>query len=423
MNIHVVQPGDSLYSISQEYKVPLAQLINDNHLPDPARLVVGQTIVILHPLKTYVVQSGDTLARIAAQENTTTRQLMRNNPTLLGRSDIYPGQQLIITYTDQKASPITVTGYAYPTMNASLLGSTLPYLTEIIPFTYAFSRDGHLIEVADEALIVSAKEMLVRSFMRLSAIPSQSLTRENLHAFLESQIAQSHLIDEIVTVMQAKGYRGIDVDFQSVAATDSDAFVHFITSLHDALSPLGYTTSVCLPPKSERSPSSYPGYDYQKLGNVADRVMLMTYTWGFADGPPIATAPINNVQRVIEYAVTKIQPNKILLGLPNYGNNWVVPHRLGQLATPISIQRGLALANQYYARIQYNDRYQAPWFRYVDEKGQEHEVWFEDARSMEVKLMLVAQYHLQGICYWNLIRPFPQNWRVLNAMYEITDGL
>ena len=51
-----------------------------------------------------------------------------------------------------------------------------------------------------------------------------------------------------------------------------------------------------------------------------------------------------------------------------------------------------------------------------------HEVWFEDARSIRAKLALIPEYGLNGAGYWNLMRRFPQNWRILNALYEIREA-
>ena len=82
MDIHVVRPGDTVYSIAREYGVPMAQLLNDNQLPDPSRLVVGQTLVIQYPEVTHTVRAGDTLLSIAAMHGITVRQLLRNNPVL-----------------------------------------------------------------------------------------------------------------------------------------------------------------------------------------------------------------------------------------------------------------------------------------------------------------------------------------------------
>ena len=54
--------------------------------------------------------------------------------------------------------------------------------------------------------------------------------------------------------------------------------------------------------------------------------------------------------------------------------------------------------------------------------GREHEVWFEDARSIRAKLELARSRGLYGVGYWNLMRPFPQNWALLNSLYEIPPG-
>ena len=90
-------------------------------------------------------------------------------------------------------------------------------------------------------------------------------------------------------------------------------------------------------------------------------------------------------------------------------------------ATSISNQYAVELAARHYAAIRFDDQAQSPWFRYVDVDGREHEVWFEDARSIRAKLSLVPRYGLSGVGYWNLMRSFPQNWRVLNALYDILD--
>ena len=65
MDIHVVRPGDTLYELAYQYGVPMSRLIQDNQLPDPSQLVVGQTLVIQYPRSTYTVRSGDTLFSIA----------------------------------------------------------------------------------------------------------------------------------------------------------------------------------------------------------------------------------------------------------------------------------------------------------------------------------------------------------------------
>ena len=66
------------------------------------------------------------------------------------------------------------------------------------------------------------------------------------------------------------------------------------------------------------------------IGGIADSVLLMTYEWGYTYGPPMAVAPINHVRRVAEYGASVIDPEKIQMGIPNYGYDWPLPFVQGQ---------------------------------------------------------------------------------------------
>lgn len=133
----------------------------------------------------------------------------------------------------------------------------------------------------------------------------------------------------------------------------------------------------------------------------------------------MAVAPLSEVRRVVEYALTEFSPNQLYLGIPNYGYDWTLPYRDGGRAKSLNNVEAVRLAWDRRAAIRYDEQTQTPWFRYVDDQGSEHEVWFEDARSIQAKLNLAFDFGLYGVGYWNLDRPFPQNWVVLNAMANI----
>ena len=46
------------------------------------------------------------------------------------------------------------------------------------------------------------------------------------------------------------------------------------------------------------------------------------YEWGYALSEPMAVAPINKVEQVVRFAVSQIRPEKIFMGIPNYGYDW-----------------------------------------------------------------------------------------------------
>ncbi|MCI8422403.1 MAG: LysM peptidoglycan-binding domain-containing protein [Lawsonibacter sp.] len=424
MDIHVVRPGDTLYSIALQYGVAMSQLIHDNQLPDPSRLVVGQTLVVQYPAQTHTVQAGDTLASIAAMHAMTVRQLLRNNPVLQGESQIIPGQVLVITYRQAREGTLSVNGYAYPYIDKGLLQRTLPYLSDLTPFTYGFTPQGALIPLQDQALLDATRQMGVRPLLHLSTLTEEGgFSNELAHIALTNPAVQTRLISELLNTIAQKGYQGLDVDFEFVYGEDAQAYAQFVSRLRAALSPRGLPVIVALAPKVyDAQPGRlYEGHSYRLLSQAADFVLLMTYEWGYTYGPPMAVAPIRNVRQVVEYALTEMPAGKIYLGVPNYGYDWPLPFQQGSKAISISNQYAVELAAKNRVAIRFDTQAQSPWFRYTDGNGQEHEVWFEDARSIRAKLALTQEYGLHGVGYWNLMRPFPQNWLVLNALYNIRD--
>ena len=427
MEIHVVQRGETVYSIAKRYEVPYSQILNDNQLPDPSQLVVGQTLVIRFPLQIHTVQAGQTLLEIAQQHGTTVRQLQQNNPILGGGTIIYPGQTLVVSYRQRPKDTLSVNGYAYPFIDPPLLQSTLPFLSYLTPFTYGITEQGDLLDLNDEKLISSATRSGVAPLMHLSTLTEQGgFSNERAALVLNNSDVQNRLIDRVVATILQKGYRGLDVDFEFILARDAGPYAAFIRNLTQTLNPLGIPVIVALAPKTSATQPGllYEGHDYGALGAAANQVLLMTYEWGYTYSAPMAVAPLPNVRSVIEYALTEIPSEKIWLGIPNYGYDWPLPYVNGQTkATSISNRYAVQLALQYNAEIQFDEQAQTPWFQYTDEQGTTHEVWFEDARSIRAKLALIPEYGLYGAGYWNLMRPFPQNWVLLSSLYSIRNGI
>ena len=425
MEIHVVSRGDSIYSIAQQYGVPMSRIMEYNLLNPAQSLVIGQALVIQFPQLIHTVQQGESLAGIAARYGLSLRQLYRNNPVLEGTPTIYPGQSLVIFYDQPKEGVLSVNGYAYPYIDKDLLRRTVPYLSFVTPFTYGFTPEGELIPLDDQELIRIARSGGAGTLMHLSTLTEEGgFSNELAHVVLNDLTVQQRLIDNLASTLNERGYNGLDVDFEFIFAEDAQPYADFIQRLTQRFNPQGIPVIVALAPKTsaEQRGLLYEGHNYRLLGQAANELLLMTYEWGYTYGPPMAVAPLPNVRRVVEYALTEIPAHKLWLGIPNYGYDWPLPFVQGQTkATSISNTYAVSLARKYGAEIQYDQIAQSPWFRYRDENGTEHEVWFEDARSIRAKLALIPEYGLWGAGYWNLMRPFPQNWLVLNALYQIRD--
>ena len=425
MVIHVVAPGDTLFSIAEAYGVPFSLLAIDNGLSAPYRLAVGQALVVQFPRLAHTVRPGETTSAIAAQYGISLRQLLRNNPVLDGNTLIYPGQTLVIAFQGEKLGALTVNGYAYPFIGQREIQALLPYLTYLTPFTYGITSQGKLIPPDDSTLISTALQSGTAPLLHLSTLTEEGgFSNELASLVLNDMAVQDALIDNLEETVLERGYQGLDVDFEFVFPQDAGAYADFLGRLTAHFNPMGYPVIAALAPKTsaDQKGQLYEGHNYRAIGEAVNRAFLMTYEWGYTYGPPMAVAPLPNVRQVVEYALTEIPAEKLWLGIPNYGYDWTLPFVQGESrARSLSSQEAVALAIRYSAEIQYSVQAQSPFFYYTDEGAAAHVVWFEDARSIRAKLALVPRYGLSGVGYWNLMRAFPQNWRVLNALYDILD--
>jgi len=372
----VVKQGDSVDSIATSYNISAETLLWDNQIEYPYRLAVGQALYI---------SDGNTVE----------------------------GRKLLYT-----------SGYAYPFINEEVLEETLPYLDGLKVFSYGFTLEGELIPpMSDDAwMIERAQQWGTRPILTLTPLGEDGHFNNNLvSALVRSHELQQRIIWELGSTMQEKGFGGLDIDFEYVLADDREGFAAFVGLATRVMNLFGYPVTVALAPKTsaEQRGLLYEGIDYALLGAAANRAMLMTYEWGYSQGPPMAVAPINMVRRVVDYAVTAIPREKLSLGIPNYGYDWALPYERGVTrAKTINNHQAVQLAIDFGVDIRFDETAMSPYFRYW-QYGIQHEVWFEDVRSIKAKFDLIKEYELSGVGYWQLMSLFRANWLMLNEMFYI----
>lgn len=414
---YVVEPGDNLASIAARFGVTVQEIVVTNNIADPNLINVGR---MLHmPYYYYQIRQGDTIYAVAERSGVSVAQLNALNQ-LTTNSVIYPGQiiKVPVYNKDQTEVNAYTTTFDEQGRNEILaLGSFLTYLT---PFSYEVREDGSIQTLYDQFVLEAAIMTNTTPLLVITNFQNGSFDSDLAAAILRNVDVQMTLIDHILMEMAAKGYQGLNIDFEYVYPEDRENYNTFLRRVVDRLHP-NYSVSTALAPKESREQQGtlYEAHDYRAHGQIADFVVIMTYEWGWAGGSPLAIAPINKVQQVLNYAVTEIPPEKIMMGVPLYGRDWRIPWQQGTFARTVTPLEAVQLAIRYQAEIMYNETFQSPYFNYVDETGQAHEVWFEDARSVQVKYDTVKSYGLRGVSYWVLGNPFPQNWAVLSSSFNI----
>lgn len=466
MIIYVVKGGDTLWKIANRYDVPMESISQLNALTAPSQLTIGQSIIIPHPGTSHIVESGETLGTIAKQYGISTETLMEANqltePNVLYQGSVLyippvkhvvqPGESLwdisiwygttvqAIMSANQLESPnniysgmsliiprskrtIEVNAYTYQPSETAVqslkdIGQLLTYFS---PFAYKIKEDGSLEGLNDEEMIDTALSKNITPMMSITNFTSTEAGSNLSHVILSSSSLREKVIKNVLEVMDDKGYTALNIDFENVLPEDRENYNKLLQSAVDLLHTRGYIVSTALAPKTstEQSGVLYEAHDYEAHGRITDFVVLMTYEWGYRMGPPQAISPLDQMRKVVEYALSVIPAEKIFLGFQIYARDWLLPHVQGQEAETFSPQEAMRRAIKYGASIHYDPTAQSPFYRYTDEKGKAHEVWFEDARSAQAKFELAKDYKLRGISYWALGFPYPQNWALLNDNFTI----
>lgn len=467
MRIHVVRSGDSIWRLARQYKIDSNQIVRANDLEHPEKLLVGQALVIPEPYLQYIVQPGDTLSTIAhaygaaipeilqlnrlsnpaiiypgqvlvipvlyhtvaageslyviASRYRTTVQAIVQSNRLSVPSRIYIGQVLRIPKTEKLTIEVNAFTYIFGQKGAGEVRDVAYNLTYISPFGYRIKEDGSLEAINDMPIIQAARLNNVVPMMAIANFSSTETGTGLAHKVLSSPALVENLLTNILEMMKTKGYRGLNIDFENVAPEDRQFYNQFLQRAADRLHAEGYFISSSLAPKTSAGEKGLlvEAQDYEAHGRILDFVVLMTYEWGYRKGPPQAISPLNQIKRVLDYAVTVIPRNKILLGFQIYARDWLVPHQKGQEAETFDMQEAIRRAIQHQVEIGYDQPSQSPYYRYTDNTGRNHEVWFEDARSANAKFDLVKNYNLRGLSYWALGYPFPQNWELLSDTFVV----
>lgn len=419
MLIYTVKPGDTLAGISRRYGLSPLRIAADNGLSDMSRLVPGQNLLINVDSVRYILDEGQTLFSISQEYGVPLDELIKANPGL-NPLNLRPGDTVMIPVARrEKRRPILVNGYAYPSINTNSLNCVLPFLTFLSPFSYKLTPTAELVSPDDSDLIFRAQRSAVMPIMVVTNIFDEGFSTEVLSVILASEELQERLIGNILSELTGKNYYGVNMDIEYIAPDDRDRYNAFLERLAERLHNEGFIVMSALAPKisADQPGVLYEAHDYAEQGRIVDYVIIMTYEWGYTYGPPLAVSPINEVRRVLDYAVTEIPPEKILMGMPNYGYDWTLPFMRGTPAQSVSLTQAVDLALRYGVEIQFDEQAQTPYFYYTD-NGTQHVVWFDDPRSIDAKLQLIDDYRLAGASWWTVNRCYVPNWLVLQNMYE-----
>lgn len=288
-------------------------------------------------------------------------------------------------------------------------------LDEVSPFWYTTSpTDGSLVVEPggrDLSLVETAHAANVLVIPTIHNVYDPNA----ILPLLQDPARRKTHIEKIMQEILTYDFDGIDIDYEMLPPSARPYYNDFMTELSVALRAEGKLLTVAVHAKTSDAGGASNFQDWALLGQICDRVRIMTYDFHWQGSQPGPIAPLGWVSAVTEYARTVIPPSKIQLGIPFYAYDWAA----GEKARPLTWTDVQVLINQFRPTVNYQERdssgtVEESWFSY-EAGGKSRTVWFSSSRALEAKLDLIESEDLGGLAIWRLGNEDPRNWEVIRS--------
>lgn len=323
------------------------------------------------------------------------------------------------------ARPVGMYYYSGDTRGLESILAHASEMTLLAPQCYWVETDGVILgELPPRVAEISERYHLPV----MPLLYNKGFDRETVTQLLRDPHAQRRTVNNMSYLAARDNAVGFQIDLENIAPTDQKLFTRFVRLAAERLHRDGRLLSVAVVPRFTDDPPGpvRPGqpstgewsaaYDYRALGRIADFLTVMTYEHSNSSSPPGPIAGFEWVKKALDYAIQRVDKNKLLLGLPLYGREWSEANG-STTSRSLTSQDVRDLLARPEVRARWDERWRSPWFQYSD-TGMVRTVWYEDPRSWTEKLRMVREYHLRGFAAWRLGFEGSEFW----SLSEVASG-
>jgi len=232
--------------------------------------------------------------------------------------------------------------------------------------------------------------------------------------FLANGAAQDTVIQKLVSRAVELGVPGLNIDFESLAGSDRNAFTAFISKLTTAAHNNNLKISIDLPRGSVKW-NHLSAFDHEKLGGLVDYICIMAYDQYYKGSTsPGSVSGLSwtdgGVQEFLSYGIPR---DKIILGIPYYVREWKLDasgalqgNRTVLLKDIPALIASKKTTQTWDATFgQYRVEYQENGFTYV--------FWLENEATVKARMDIAKKYDLAGVAAWRLGYDQPDLWKMI----------
>ncbi|MFZ0686260.1 MAG: glycosyltransferase [Terriglobales bacterium] len=234
--------------------------------------------------------------------------------------------------------------------------------------------------------------------------------------FLNNPESRAKFRREIGLYLASDHYRGLMVDFESFPKSGQAGYVDLLNELSGDLHAKGMKLYVSVQVRNE-------DFDYKAISAAADGVVIMNYDEHFPGGAPGPVASQDWFTDNLESAVKEIPKEKLICAIANYGYDWPLKPKKGQLPPgeadkTVSVQDAWVGARDSEENVDFDTDALNPHFSYEDDDHFRHDVWFLDAVTALNEMRAAQTLGIQTFALWRLGSEDRSLWRVWDTPGE-----
>ncbi len=228
-------------------------------------------------------------------------------------------------------------------------------------------------------------------------------------------------IQSIVDTVVNNDFDGIDLDYESTKLSDKVKYFEFLSALSKELKSKNKKLIVTVIAKWGDN-ITYPSLvetrevqDWSLIQNYADKIRIMAYDYTFIKSKfPGPIAPINWIDEVLKYGVSKVDPKKLVLGVHLYAYEWIGKDdtKLPFVPSMKMNSSGDSEAKAFtYAEVKNilksNDGKSGTYesekiFDYVAKDNISRTLVYIDQKGINDRINLAKKYNISGIAFWRI---------------------
>lgn len=267
-------------------------------------------------------------------------------------------------------------------------------------------NDGNIVSFADKAYVKKAHDMKLEVWGLLGNLTYKEAKSK---VFLHKSKSRRNIIEKTVEEAKRVGLDGINLDFEAIPESAAEDFIQFVRELSIECRKNKLVLSV-----DNYVPKSFNQYYNRKEQEIfADYIVIMGYDEHYAGSNKAGSvASIGFVEDGIDETLKDVAADRIINALPFYMRVWTNTTD-GLKSKSISMHQAKELINKNKLSLSFDDVTGQSYAEYDSENGF-CQIWFEDAKSLNVKMNMIKAKGIGGIAFWRLGLETEDVWDIVD---------